>query len=196
MFLTLLEIFLDAFYSIAYTAPMTADTRERIWLSLGRSLAEACRMTEAESQALDSSKIAQLIGLLPFIAGCQDADRTALSHLAVWVQAKRGFARSVYDHRLADDSDPLRRLAPIATFSGGDPAILEIGMARLALCMLESYRKDIEADQALGNYNPLASGAWDYPSMAGQLQLKAGIASQELDEILSAAEALSAWWES
>ena len=151
-------------------------------------------MNESEARAFRNNKVAKLVGLLPFIAGCDDATRSSLSHLATFVIANRGRARRVFDHAPADDADPMARLRTIADFKGGDPAALEQGMARLALCMTSGYRRDAEVDRLTGEYNPTDSASFEAAVHASAATIAAGIAS-DIDEILSTSDAYKGIWE-
>lgn len=154
--------------------PMAKLNIEKTWKSLVALSAEALRMDDKEKAAFAESQVAKLVGLLPYLAGCEEAERTALAHLAVWVVANRGGAAKVFDHKPADDHDPLERLAPIADFRGGDRKVINEGMRRLALCMLAGYKRDMAKDEKSGGYNPLNAKAWDYKKMAAHLAAPAG----------------------
>jgi len=167
-----------------------------LWEKLSEKSAEALRMTEKEAQAFRANKIARLVGLLPFVAGCDDAERTALAHLAVFVVANRGQARHVFDHSPADDAEPLARLRAIADFRGGDAATLERGMALLGLCMVSGYRRDAEPDRMLGAYNPVNTENGRIADAESAFRRSiAGAAPNEVDAILSVEEAEKGYWQ-
>ena len=126
-------------------------------------------MSEAEAGRFAANPVARLVGLLPFIAGCEDPARTALAHLATWVVANRGGARTIFDHGPADDREPLARLAPIADFRGGDKKLIDEGLRRLGLSMVAGYERDRDKDRALGQYNPLNAGVWNYEDLMRKL---------------------------
>lgn len=166
-----------------------------LWDMLAERSAEALRMTEEETRAFRANKIARLVGLLPFAAGCDDAERTALAHLAVFVVANRGQVRRVFDHSPADDAEPLARLRTIADFKGGDAATLTRGMALLGLCMIEGYRRDAELDRLTAAYNPVTSAAAFVENAERSLrQAVDSNASSALDSILTVEEAVGAYW--
>lgn len=153
-------------------------------------------MTADEAARFRDNRVARLVGLLPFAAGCDDAERTALAHLAAFVVANRGGARAVFDHAPSDDVDPLARLSTIADFSGGDPGILARGMALLGLCMLAGYRRDAAKDAASGEYNPINSGAWDSGRVEAALLADArAVEPASLDPIMTETQALGTFWE-
>lgn len=66
-------------------------------------------------------------------------------------------------------------------------------MARLALMTLAGYERDMAADAAAGQYNPLNSGAWDLAEARAALR-EAAESDGALDSILSAQEAENEWW--
>jgi hypothetical protein len=100
------------------------------------------------------------VAALPFLAGCREAERTALAHLAVFVLAESEAARRIFDHKPEDDFDVLARLKPISDFEGGDPSVIDQGMKALAVLLIEGYKRDVASDKAKGWYNPVGSGAW------------------------------------
>ena len=142
------------------TIRMDSVILNAVWKNLAHLTSEATRMTEAEAARFGDNPVAKFVGLLPFLAGCQEAQRTALAHLAIWVVANRGGARAVFDHKSADDRDPLARLESISHYLGGDRMVIEAGLRRLALCMASGYLNDKVKDDALGAYNPFSAGAW------------------------------------
>ncbi len=88
----------------------------------------------------------------------------------------------------------MARLAPIAWFEGGDPAVINRGMKTLAIIMLEGYKRDIASDRAKGWYNPIGEKAWDSDKM--MTALRASIAQgdpSDADEIIRAA-LVDGWW--
>lgn len=175
---------------------MNVDTMNILWGKLADISIEALRMNESEARAFKNNKVAKLVGLLPFAAGCDDAMRFSLSHLATFVIANRGRARRVFDHAPADDADPLARLRTIADFKGGDPALLEEGMARLALCMVSGYRRDAEVDRLTGEYNPVNDGAVDSTmAAASSRSIPDSAGPTVIDSILTEDDAFQAFWE-
>lgn len=134
---------------------------EERWTGLSARIAEAFRMSEKEAAAFAANRTARLVAAIPFAAGCEEAERTALEHLSTFVLASTPSCRHVFDHKAADDRDPLARLAPIADFRGGDPAVIDRGMRLLAIIMISGYRRDLDKDRKSGEYNPLLSAAWN-----------------------------------
>lgn len=169
---------------------------DKAWFLLAKTAAEAFRMDDQESKKLANSRTARLIGSLPFAAACPQAERLALAHLGTFVLASREPARASFDHIPADDNNPLSRLQCISDFPGGAEAVIRKGMALLGLIMLSGYQKDMIKDSASGEYNPLNSGTWKFPDIKVRLTTAAlAESANELDAIISADEALKAWWD-
>lgn len=173
--------------------PSTFTTSQ--WINLSAALAETFRLTEPEAQRLFESKTARLIAALPYLAGCDQPDRTALTHLAVYVMAARGATRWTFDHNAEDDVDPFRRLASIGSFQGGDPIVLGRGMRLLVLQMVCGYARDMAKDTVTGEYNPLLAGSWDATAMIQGLVAEIlDRPCAEMDGIMTVHDAQSYWW--
>lgn len=138
------------------------------WKHLVEKTAYSFRLDEKERELLEKTKVAKLIGLLPFIARCKNPERTALNHLSAYHIAAKG-AKETFYHSIDDDKDILLRLQCINHFMGGDKKILEKGMKLLALVMIHDYKRDIEIDRSKGKYNPISSGRWNYLKLVEQL---------------------------
>lgn len=167
---------------------------ERRWVDLSGRIADAFRMREAEASAFKASETARLIAAIPFAAGCEEAERTALAHLATYVLAGSPSCRHIFDHKAADDKDALARLAPIADFQGGDAKVIDRGMRLLAVIMVSGYRHDLEKDKKSGEYNPLLAKTWEADKTIALL-------SKGIDEkatlpygFLTAEESVRAFW--
>ena len=84
-------------------------------------VASVVAMDEADARRLEDNNAAQLIGALPFLAGCAHPERTALSHLTTLIAASRN--PHVFGQK---PSESIRdRLRPIETFENGDRDIIE-----------------------------------------------------------------------
>jgi hypothetical protein len=165
------------------------------WITLSAAVTETFRLTEAESRGLFESRTARLIAALPFLAGCDQPERTSLTHLSVYLMASRGPTRWTFDHGAEDDVDPCRRLACIGTFQGGDSVVLGRGMRLLVLQMVCGYARDQAKDTVTGEYNPLLEGTWDARSMIDGLV--AEIVERpcgEMDGIMTIHDAQTYWW--
>ncbi|MBU0926392.1 MAG: hypothetical protein KKA67_01455 [Spirochaetes bacterium] len=175
---------------------MTTQLIDSLWERLAGVSIEALRMSDAEAARFRSNRVAKLVGLLPFLAGCDDAERTALAHLAVFAIAGRGEARRVFDHSPADDAEPLARLRTIADFKGGQRAVIDRGMAMLGLCMVSGYRRDAEPDRILGAYNPVNADTGKAAGAESAFRKTiAGTQPTEVDAILSVDEAATGFWQ-
>ncbi len=173
---------------------MKTITITKTWGTLCEKMSENFAFTEEQEEALLENKTARLIGELPFIANCEEAERTALTHLAVYFLAA-GSGRFVFDHCPDDDDNIFNRLRLIMSFKGGNESIITHGMNKLALQMLCGYNRDREKDMLSGEYNPLNSGAWDFESIKEQLVeniLENPCA--EIEEIMSVQNAMTDWW--
>jgi hypothetical protein len=131
------------------------------------NIAKALRMTRVERDALCASRTAQLVGAIPFAAGCIEPERAALAHLAVYILAQRDGGRKAFDHNPSDDDGD--RLFHGSHFEGGDESIIAHGMALLELNAIQGYEADQDKDRASGEYNPLVSGAWDFTAKREEL---------------------------
>ncbi len=174
---------------------MKPELMNALWGKLADIAVDSLRMTDGEAERFRSSRVARLVGLLPYLAGCEDAERTALSHLATLVIAGRGEARRAFDHCPADDAEPLARLRTVSDYKGGDEAIISRGLTLLGLCMVAGYRRDEEADRLLGAYNPvLEAPEAASKALAALRQALAAGAPNDADAVLSLAEAEKGYW--
>lgn len=165
------------------------------WPDLVDSIAGSFAFAPAEREAFASSRVAALIGALPFLATCIEPRRYALSHLGTYVVAARAAAKAAFLHTPADDAFLTRRLEPIGDFPGGDRSVIERGMDLLALVMLGGYERDREADAAAGKYNPLNAKAWDLVKARAELAASvAATACPDMDAILDPSAATLTGW--
>lgn len=138
------------------------------WNNIVDETAISFRLTNDERRSLYSSRIARLIGALPFLAGCDEAERTSLAHIGTYLVAARG-SKTTFNHNYNDDKGVMNRLEEIGHFKGGNQAILEKGMKLLALNMVHGYMRDIEYDKSINKYNPISAGVWDYKLLVKSL---------------------------
>jgi hypothetical protein len=134
------------------------------WETLCESVAETFRFTSQEQTAFIGNRTAQLIAAIPFVASCEEPERTALAHLAIYMTELRGGKR-ISDHTPADNTSPFTRLRLLSSFKGGNPDIIKHGMTQLALVMLAGYERSREEDLRRRTYNPLNDGSWDAEAM-------------------------------
>lgn len=168
---------------------------EETWTTLSRLVAEAHRLSVGELDRLRINRTAKLITAIPYIAGCDDADRIAVQHLSTYLLAQS--ATSIFDHRAEDDSKMDTRLERISHFTGGDPALIRRGMALLELTMVCGYEHTKETDKAQGVYNPLVSEAWDEESTKARLVKEIrSVDSAEMDAVFDVERALVDGWNS
>ena len=75
------------------------------WPSICANTAKTFRLTFDEQESLFRNKIARLIAMIPYIAKCDEAERTALAHIAIYITALRGDERpSIIDRRITRTS--------------------------------------------------------------------------------------------
>ena len=138
------------------------------WNMLCTCVAETFRFTSQERADFALNRTAKLIAALPFAAHCEEAERTALAHLAIYITELRG-GRTIGDHTPQDNVSPFARLRLLASFKGGEQDVLDHGMSQLALVMLASYERSQEEDRQRHQYNPLNAGSWDAAMLRRQL---------------------------
>ena len=143
------------------TLTKNLEIQEGIWDYLVTEMKKVFRFTRKETKWFKNCKTAKLIANIPFVASCDEPERTAIAHLCMYVAEIRGFEKYC-SHLPSDDSKLFKRLDFISTFEGGDKRIIEYYMNILALIMIEGYHRTEEDDRKKGVYNPFVSGAWNY----------------------------------
>lgn len=138
------------------------------WNYLVNEISNVFRFSDDEKNRFENSYTARLIASIPFEAGCNEPERTAIAHLCLYVAEIKGFQKYC-SHLPSDDSDIFNRLAFISTFEGGNKEIINHGMNILALIMLEGYKNSINKDKIHNVYNPILSGAWNYQTIKNNL---------------------------
>ncbi|HAE21693.1 MAG TPA: hypothetical protein DCG47_05135 [Spirochaetaceae bacterium] len=167
---------------------------EELWLEIAGDLAAAFRMDASEAEALRGNRIARLVAALPFLAGCEDAARTAVAHLGTYLLSVRE-TKGWFCATPADGSSIMERLRLGASFKGGDKDILERGMSLLALNMVSDYKRDLTEDAACGKYNPIAAGDFAFEeTVESLLWAIAKVPCAEMDEIISPGEMPLSYW--
>ncbi|MFA7568083.1 MAG: hypothetical protein WCY01_13735 [Alkalispirochaeta sp.] len=158
---------------------------EAQWTTIVDSTAAAFRMDAAETEWLRTKPVARVIGAIPFLAGCRNAARTAVTHLGTYLLSIRE-TKPFYNANSEDDGDILDRLKLISTFDGGNRAIIDRGMALIGLSMILDYNRDVQIDAALGKHNPLTTGAFDfekaYADLVGRVE---AVDCPEMEVLLS-----------
>ena len=156
---------------------------EEKWKEISGNVAAAFRMSHEEELRLREGRIARLIAAIPFLAGCEEAERTAVAHLGTYLLSVRE-TKPYFVAQPGDNAGPMERLRLIGEFKGGNRQIIEKGMSLLALNMVSDYKRDIEEDARLGKYNPVAAGAWNFESTVEALEWKiVTTPCEEMDEI-------------
>ena len=154
------------------------------WSYLVGEIAKVFRLTDKEKEKLDNNPTARIIATIPFEAKCKEPERTAIAHLCLYMAELKGFQKFC-SHTKEDDNDIYNRLAFISTFEGGNQAVIEHGMAILALIMLEGYNKSKQKDIAEGVYNPIVAGVWNYQTVKNTLLWKINkISVENLDSLV------------
>jgi len=164
------------------------------WENIAASVADAFRMDKADYEWLRNKNLGKLIAAIPYLAGCEDPGRTAITHLGAYILSTR--IKTVANCQPTDDTNLLRRLEMINNFIGGDQDIIQKGMSLIALNMIADYARDIEEDRLFGKYNPVDSGAVDYETEKKNLEsIIQSVECREMDEIMSMDETIQSFWE-
>jgi hypothetical protein len=166
-------------------AVQTSLFPEAQWAEISDRVAQAFRMTAEERARFSEGRVAKLIAAIPFLAGCEDAERTAVAHLGTYLLSIKE-TKPYFNARPEDRVSPLERLRLGSNFKGGDQRIIQRGLCLLTLNMVSDYKRDIEEDERLGKYNPIAAGAWDFEDTVADLQYKViSVDCEEMDKIVS-----------
>lgn len=144
---------------------------EGMWGYLVEEMKKVYRFTRKETKWFKNCQTAKFIATIPFAAGCDEPERTAIAHLCIYLAEIRGFQKYCA-HLPSDDIDLFQRLGFISTFEGGNRDVIEYGINLLALIMIEGYHRTEENDRKRGVYNPFVSNAWDYKALKNELDKK------------------------
>jgi hypothetical protein len=183
--------------TVVQQSAVTSRTKafpESTWAEISDRVALAFRMTEEEKRSFAEGRIARLIAAIPFLAGCEEAERTAVAHLGTYLLSIKE-TKSCFNAQPGDGVSALERLRLISGFKGGDARIIERGLCLLALNMVSDYKRDIEEDAALGKYNPIAAGDWDYKDTVVDLEYRIiSIECEEMEEIAPMVSIPMSYW--
>ena len=173
--------------------PRSNEVGDFQWDQIVDMVAEAFRFTEDETERFRSRAIPKLIAAIPFLAGCKDPLRTAISHLGTYILSVR--LPKVANTKPSDDEYLFRRLETINHFIGGDEEIIQRGMNLIALCMLCDYERDTEEDSQLKKYNPASSGSIDIERQKSNIihQIES-VPCDDMDKILPVRQAYRHFW--
>jgi hypothetical protein len=141
------------------------------WSYLATEVAKVFKLNIKEAKELYNSKTARIIATIPFVAGCNEPERTAIAHLCIYEAEIKGFQK-YFSHLPSDDVDIFNRLKFISTFDGGKKTIIEHGMYILACIMLEGYNRSKDKDLKNSIYNPVANGKWNYKTIKKKIMKK------------------------
>lgn len=174
----------------------TGEFSESNWNDLTDRMALLFNFAEEKKALFKNNRLARLIGAIPFLAGCDQPIRTALSNLTVTYLASHEAGKDVFTHNFSDNESLMKRLEPISHFPNGNPIIADRGMKLLAVIMLSDHNKDKVLDEENGKYNPVSSSIWNYEELIKKLgdQILA-VDCPQMDEIISFHEAKASWWE-
>lgn len=145
-------------------------------------------------EKMQNNQLARLVAGLPFIAGCDNAERVALTHLLTIYLASNDWKKE-FLHGESDNEGIFRRLERISHFDGGDPAVIRKGMLLLAAAMISDHKHDAVADMAFGKFNPLNAGDWNHDMMMQEIreEIKT-IGDTELESYFEAETFYDAYW--
>jgi hypothetical protein len=157
-------------------------------------MAQAFRMTAAEKERFQDGRIGKLIAAIPFLAGCEDAERTACVHLGAYLLSIRE-TKEPFNARSDDSSSVLERLRLLSNFKGGDRRIIDKGLCLIALAMVSDYKRDLEEDARAGKYNPIAAGDWNYEAVVEDLERRIrDVPCEAMDKIAPIVMIPMTWW--
>ena len=110
-----------------------SDFTEARWLELVDRVSLLFHMDADRKEKILGNKAMKLTAAIPFIAGCRNPERTALSHLTIYIAAASEGGKDVFGHNFSDNDDVFTRLERISHFDGGDERLTGRGMNLLAL---------------------------------------------------------------
>jgi len=163
------------------------------WNHLVNVISSAFRLTEKERIILYKSRIARLIAAIPYIADCEDKERTAVSHLGTYILTIR--TNNIFDCKPSDTKSMFQRIRMINNFIGGDLEVVNRGLNLLILNIISDYARDIDEDIKLGKYNPITAGVWCLKEEKRDIikKIKA-VKCRYMDEVMSVDQAQIDWW--
>lgn len=173
---------------------LTMAQFEATWSEIADSVADAFRMQPHEREWFNNKPVARLIAAIPLMAGCHDAERTAVANLGTYLLSIKS-TKPYFNATPADDTDIFERLRLGMNFVGGDEAVIDRGMSMLALCMVINYSQDAVEDRMRGKYNPVETGTFDYATIREDLETRiAAVECPEMEMILRDFDTKAGWW--
>ena len=173
---------------------LTMAQFEATWNEVADSLADAFRMQPHEREWFKNKPVARLIAAIPLMAGCHDAERTAVAHLGTYLLSIKS-TKPYFNATTADDTDIFERLRLGTNFVGGDQSVIDKGMSMLALSMVIDYARDIDEDAKRGKYNPVDAGSFDYQAVRENLEQRIdSVDCPEMEMILRDFDTKDGWW--
>lgn len=146
----------------------SAHDQDFSWDILCSRISRVFLLNDVETKRLYGSNTARLIGAIPYVAGCEEAERTAFGHLCLYTAELRA-GHGPGDHTPDDEKSLMGRLRMLTSFKGGDARVIEHGMKLLAYVMITGYRRSLESDASAGILNPFVDGVWDFDAMSAAL---------------------------
>jgi hypothetical protein len=163
------------------------------WSAIAEDVGRAFRLTSEEVRKLKRKPVAKVLAAIPFAAGADDPERTAVRNLGAYLLSVSKTTKPYFFHVPTDDADILRRLYPFTEARGGDETILDRARCLLAYHMIRDYEKDRQEDAELGKYNPISAGAFDPEPVKRRLLERSGLTEGQVLSTLSGAETED-WW--
>lgn len=171
------------------------EFRESQWVKSCNIVGGFLNYSNEKIEKLINNKILKLIGGIPFIAGCKNPMRTAVSHLVITKMAAHDSGKEVFLHQWSDNAEIKARLERISNFDGGNKVIINRGMNLLSIIMISDHIKDLDEDNENSKYNPLNNSVWNAEKILSDLENKIKqIPCYEMDKIIDIYEARSSWW--
>ena len=175
------------------TQSRVSQFTESTWLDIASHVAASFRLTDQESKILLESRIAKLLASIPFLAGCENPERTSVSNLAIYMMSVNE-SKAFFNATPQDDRSVFARLS-LARFEGGDQAIIDRGISLLAVNMIADYKREVVWDLTNGKHNPIANGTWDYDELFAQLRSTIeAVECPQMDEIVEVHEIVDNFW--
>ena len=151
---------------------VTSEFNDRTWKRLLNMAKEVFSIDEERPANLRVNPVFKLIGALPFLAGCDEPERTALSHMSIFLLAASPATRPAFSHNFRDSANLERRMERISHFPGGQKKIINRGMKLLSLAMLSDHVHDIDSDRRIVKLNPVGAGHWDAHEIMKEIRLE------------------------